>query len=278
MNTLKELITEITNQKVLELYRQCSSITINVAKEKDDNLTDLATRIIDALDLESNADHKYKPSVPIETEKSPRDKSQTPIGSGELDTKKSNESPAIDQHQRAEPDPEPDRVDDGSGSAVSGADPDPLRLTTSLRVFKNAHHMSNANIAKLAGVSDMTIGAIIKGDHVSAKSRDKVLAAIADYKPKGEQAKKPEPEKANGIGDRPPAEFLQATLQALLDAEDLDPASAAGALMIQEHSIRSILAGHLPHSNIIFQLAKFIPEINANHAILLAAAEQNEAA
>jgi len=287
---LAEQFAEITNLKILEVYRETPTTALGYAKVMDDHLNDLGKRIVEALEAATvpSAPDMYEVWL-LENKKN-----------AQLN-KESNESPTTDQKDKGS-EPETARVDNVSGSPVSGGDPDtpdqdergPGYLKALVEAWKISLDCSNMKLATLAGVSDPTIGQILHGRKVSDVTRDKVLEAIEKHETScGVMAV---PEKLNGSGDQDEAgainsklqncdasnndagRFIQLQLNTWARLEHLGVKTAAKRLSVKESVIRSINAGKLPHPNIVRQLAKYIPAIEAQQSMLMHAAEHREAA
>lgn len=327
---LAETIEEVTNLKILELYR--GNCTMAEARCHDHELTDLSARIIEAISevpepdeyeawlqekkfqligLNMPATEVTEPGIYTETppteQDTPRDSPSNPAETHDLpgapisgdapalfvyDVRQqsdSNETPVTaDQPQAEKPGvetvPESAVCDAGQGTtekpkaAGKPTKKEIIDLERRLRIFKNRNKLTIEGLSEMAGLSNFTISAIFRKDNVSRETYNKVEAGMISYRPgkgksSGQEADKP---KVNGSG-RGPGEYLRLKLLTWLNQEHLGLSQASSRLMVQESALRKItIDGEIPHPNVMRQLCKYVPALEAECAMLMAAADRRD--
>ncbi len=246
----------------------------SVAAEMSDNLPP-GSKIYGAeCQVGEDPTEAEKPDIPVPPaapDAAASDKSRTPSSGGEPDpdsgsiNQKSlrtglNDGPLISGHslEKRKPQPNPKRKEPKHRHPI--ADEIEAYLEASGRTIEGAD----------LGITGSGLRLILSGatKNPAKKSIKKIRGAIKKRTPTAEAAKAEEPEPVAPFD--PISTFLRDQLTKWMAANDLDVSAAAASMLISEAAIHHILAGRLPHPNVIYQVAKFIPEVNTNIERILA--------
>lgn len=201
----------------------------------------------------------------------------------------SNETPAAADQQQAlspgadtVPEPAACGAEPGTPKKKSSKmktkipDPKDLAFVDQLAQWKAEENLSNMEIQRRSGVSNVIVHNILSGltKKPSKKTQDKLLKVI-NAKPKKKAFKTPAPTnkvakqaKINGKVNGH-AQFVQRNFMTWKGQNKLGVADAAAKLQFEEKVIRSLMAGTMPNKFVLTVLGHYIPEIHNNMAELV---------
>lgn len=291
---LAEVIAEVTNLKVLEIYRECHRI--EDARSLDDHLTDLGKRIVEALGELPEDDARIQlhgpllPLLPEDTERVLRRMLNTPPqpNNSPASTTGGQES-AIDANHPAEgksvgADPSGDQTvppDKMSGSPEKP--PGPAVLADRINAWMKREEASILDLSACSGVTQKTIYNILNGatKNPAESTRIKIVRVIENREPPPAKKKPAKPERVNGAGKptkapRGAIQFLQLQVGKYRKEKGCTNGGAAVDFGIPIHALEALENGRLPSTCSIARIAARIPEVEANRRVLFEARRRQE--
>lgn len=276
------------NEPVKELGPDIGNMLADAVYKAADLIGDMLTDVFQP--QEPDQEENTQKGLTTEKTSVARNKAvdDSPSGGGDVHTTDDKQPPdrppaGQDTHTDASGAEESDASKPASGGKLGS--PKRHSIADEIEAWLEAENLSNNQAGKFAKVSDVTIGSILAGKTLNPgkatkkKIRTAIKKSIKPKKKRTTHVKPPASAKPAGeakLNGKGPGQFVQLKLTAWMDSEHLGINEAANRLRVMERTLRLIkLDGVLPHQNIIRQLARHIPAIEEQQAMLLAAAKQS---